>query len=728
MGIVNSKTYGSLNLTWMRGTKSLVDIQTLWALVGEAVGSTGDIPYYVSHFDVPPDAILVPPGGSVERGTPFSLDASQTYDPDQDDTLSFTWFLVPSSPDTHLSPSMDGTTAELLVDRAIGGPEVPLSVAVVAVDYTNGNPIHPPMTVSDIGYTQSTNTARVNVNSANVAVGERVLLYQLQNSTDLNNAVLTVTASPFPPTSTDFYGTVQFATPAQVRGTDYTFLADTGYAMAEPQFAVTDFYTASPPLGLVVPFNTSPSITMPVIPPVARNSSVIVAPTITGDRDPDDDTTYIWEQVMASSPPIENAMQATGTNTPVLTFATNGANMEGETVEWSLTVDDGVNPPVARTISILVDAYDFSITDTLRLGRSAWLGNIAQRNVPPTLSPPMEWGGLDVSGIYTDFSGVKRASVLPGLSPPTTVPDRYIVVSPYSVLIYMEGTPGSVLRRLFLPFFPFVVRPLILDAVHTEEDYTLVLADNGKLYRYSPSSLVNTDDPDIAIDLSSISGLSFTRIFSTVSFGGSRILALSGPDGCLLLQVLSSNLAVQAMLELSTVSKLLYGADSVQFVRLANVENVRSGKIFLGTIGSDNSTYETLVNLSQGSIVGTWDKSKLINQQVTSGEILFEPDDVYSGRPLAPILNAPTDNGVNPLMPGLEMVGLSWAQVRPDLCSGYIIRYSQDGSQQPAISVGSGSMEGLVLTLAQGHTYAFQILADSMDGQSGLSNTESITV
>ena len=584
------------------------------------------------------------------------------------------------------------------------------------------------MAVSNIAYDHAANRADVTVDAASLAGGEKVLLYQLQNATFLINAVLTVLASPAP-TSTSFSGTVQFAVPASDPGSDYASTPDIGYAIAAPQFAITDQYSSSPPLGLTVPFNASPVITMPVIPSVARNSYVTVIPTITGDTDPDDLTTYIWEQVRVSSPPIENAMQATGTDTSVLTFSTDGANMEGEGVEWSLTVDDGVNPPVTGTISIPVDAYDFTDNiDTLRLSRSMWPGHIAQRNTTPTVSPPMEWEGLDVSSIYTDFSGVKRTSVLPDLSPPTAVPDRYIVISPFSVLVYMEGTPGSVLRKLFLPLLPPAVRPLILDAVHTEEDYTLVLADDGKLYRYLPSFLINMDDPDIIIDLSDISGLSFTKIFSTVSFGGSRILVLSGPDGCLLLQVLGSDLTVQAMLEISTVSKLLYGANNVQFVRLANVENVRSGKIFLGTIGSDNSTYETLVDLSQGRIIGTWDKSKLINQQVTSGEILFEPEDVYSGRPLSPLLHAPLYLGPNPLMPGLGMVSLSWAQVRPDLCNGYIIQYSQDGIPQPAVAVGSGSMENLVLTLAQGHTYAFQIIADSMDGQSGLSNTESISI
>jgi len=128
--------------------------------------------------------------------------------------------------------------------------------------------------------------------------------------------------------------------------------------------------------------------------------------------------------------------------------------------------------------------------------------------------------------------------------------------------------------------------------------------------------------------------------------------------------------------------------------------------------------------------VGTWDKSRLVNQHVTSGEILFEPEDAYSGKPQAPVLGTPTDGGANPLMPNLERVNLGWAQTRPDLCSGYVIQSSTDGGAtwQLAATVGSGAVENAVLSLARGHAYLFRLQAASGDGSSGYSNAEGISI
>ena len=119
------------------------------------------------------------------------------------------------------------------------------------------------------------------------------------------------------------------------------------------------------------------------------------------------------------------------------------------------------------------------------------------------------------------------------------------------------------LRKLFLPspgsLSPPAQPPLILDAVHTEEDYTLVPGNDQNLYRFSSAPLVNTDDPDLVLDLTPFSALYFTRVFTTVSYAGNRVLALSGPDGCLLMQVDSDTFTPLAILELSMSSQLLYG-------------------------------------------------------------------------------------------------------------------------------------------------------------------------
>ena len=253
---------------------------------------------------------------------------------------------------------------------------------------------------------------------------------------------------------------------------------------------------------------------------------------------------------------------------------------------------------------------------------------------------------------------------------------------------------------------------------------------NGYLYRFLPDLPLTSDNPDISLNLSSISSLSFTQIFTTVSYGGNRVLVLSGPDGCLLLQVRTTDLVPQAVLEISTTSQLLYGANNIQFVRLANVENTRSGQIFLGSVTNSGLTYETLIDLSQNAIIGTWDKTKLINQQVTSGEILFEPESAYAGAPLSPTLFAPVDKGPNPLQSNLEQVGLSWSQNRPDLASGYLVQSSIDGgvTWQVASTVNNGSIESIVISLPKGYTYTFRVQTLSADGDSGFSNIEAISI
>jgi hypothetical protein len=734
MGILDPRTYGGLSLTWLRGTKSVLDDSSLWAVVGEASTPTGSDAYYASHFDVPPQVYLQPDSGTVYRDTPFLLDASQTYEA-SGNPVGFTWSLVPSDPNISLTPIGSGDQAILLVQRAIGGAETPVSVAVVADDYDDSSsppaPIHPPMAVSQVTYDPVSNTAVLQVDSnATVAMGQEVLAYGLADAAFLDNAIITVTGlAPSPPSIS---GTVSFAVPGLQPVSPYGPSADTGYAAVPPQYAVIQS-ALSPASGLLIAYNAPPVITMPGISSAARNSSVTLAPLITGATDVDDDTTYAWAQLQGTT------VQATGADTPVLAFETNGVSVEGESLEWGLTVDDGVNPSATALITISVPSYlDWSPPipgDSLRLSRAAWPGAISDRNTAQSDSPPLEWGSLDVSYIYTDLAWAKRVSILQTLSPPAYGNDRYVIISPYSVLVYMPGQPYTLLRRLLPPApdsSPPQPPPTVLDAVHTETDYTLVLSGSGLLYSFSSAPLLNTDNPDTTIDLSALSELGFTRIFSTISFAGSRVLALSGPQGCLLLQVDSTTLEVQAMLEVTTGSKLLYGADNVQFVRLASVENLRTGQVFLGTVDTNGYTYETLIDLSQGRIIGTWDRSQLVNQRVTSGEVLFQAASSYSGSPVPPTLSPAVNKGPNPLQPNLELVQLTWAQVRPDLCSGYVVEVSLDGGATwpSAYTVSSGSIESLTISLARGSTvpigYTFRVQAGSEDGTSGFSNTESI--
>jgi hypothetical protein len=619
-------------------------------------------------------------------------------------------------------------------------------------------------------------------------------------------------------------------------------------------------------VNILVPENADPTITFPspqwttgntLATNVARNTTITITPDqITdpttqfpviyeGVTDPDDSTTYQWTQVSGTTVALPK-----GTTHPFLEIATNGVNINGETLVFSITVNDGVNPAVTATINIPVAAYVFTAnnTDTLQLSRAVFsasapvtnisivngVGTITANNtfvagqsvwfegltgaaaflngipftVLPTgfgqsfnmhfgsqsLSPtsfqiydaalpnfagaatgiayssmpislrntPQIWSPLDISIIFNNLRSVKRTSVLDGS-------DRYIVISPQSVLVYAvfpSATPAAVLlRKLLLPNSAF-----ILDAVHTEQDYTLVLDSEGNIWRYSSAPNINTDDPDTQIILADYTELSFAdstlafdvSITTTVSNGNQRVVVLSGEEGALLMQLNTTTLAVTSLLELDVASNLVYGASKVQFVRWNNMGSIASGRILLGTIANQTaqitnvqysgpsgtpayqltftaqnsfvagdaikisgltsaaasvlngytvdvisvtpngtqftaslelgvsipsfnvsdtglaeslnsgSTYETLIDLTNDTIIGTWDKSKLKNQFVHTGEIMFDPDSTYSGGPTPPLLQVPT----TVIVQGVTNIALSWQQLRPDLITSYIVQYA----------------------------------------------------
>lgn len=565
---------------------------------------------------------------------------------------------------------------------------------------------------------------------------------------------------------------------------------------------------------------------------LARNTEISITPTpgaadpttqfpvvYTGIYDPDDSVTYLWVQTAGTPVTLVN-----GNTNSSLQFLTNGVNINGEALTFSLTVNDGVNLPVTSSFTVSVGAYNFAGTkDTEQLSRSVWSQTATVTNVAiasgvatitasntflagepvrfsgvttatflngvvgsffvtsasatqftfattfpnypstpdtgtATVSVPISqrnspqvWSPLDISVIFSDLISVKRVSVTDGS-------DRYIVISPYSVLVYgvfPSANPVAVLlRRLLTPG-----RTVILDAVHTEQDYTLVLDASGDIFRYSTAPLISTDNPDTTLTLSNITSISFTdndldgdaRIMTTQSFANNRIVVLSGEEGAVLLQLNTTTLAVNGLLEFLTSDNLLYGADSIQFVRWVNMDGLHAGRVLLGSVvynsavvsqvaiagnaltltgansfnvgdqvilsnmqnatflngvtitvisgnatsftasyqysgtygpvseaagfaesQTSGTTYETLVDLSQGQIVGTWDKSKLRNQFVQTGEILFTPDTTYSGSPIPPVLLTPTSAVQN----GKTYVTLTWEQERPDLITSYIVSYA----------------------------------------------------
>jgi len=806
------------------------------------------------------------------------LSAAGSADADND-AMQYVW--SENDPDlAHVSLSAAGALAAVDVASAVGAARRVFDVGVAVIDLFPDlvTQRHPALVVEDVAVsTPSSPPASASVLTVTFSAptgalvpiaGERAMLYGISSAAiaeSLNDQVITLIAGTDATTLVaefplgfgyDFgfdFGSMSFPTTAV-----------TGSAISQHQFQQTQ---------ITVPANVAPLAFFPspqwgagnvLAATAARNTGITITPGAVSDpttqfpviysglTDPDDVPAYSWSQVSGTSVVLVGA----SSSAPVI--HTNGVNLNGEALVFSLTLNDGINPPSITEFTIPVAAYVFNSSnqDKLQLSRSVFsasapvtgvsifggIGTITASNsfsagqtvwfggltgaaflnggafavLPtgfgqsfsasfggsslsstqfqiasdslPNYGPLSEsgtaysampismrntaqtWSPLDISILFSNLRSVKRTSVLDGS-------DRYIVISPHSVLVYgvfPSATPAAVLlRKLFLPNS---TAASILDAVHTEQDYTLVFDTEGRIWRYTTAPFVNTDNPDTFINVSNYTSLSFLdsdlaaedRILTTQSFGNQRVLVMSGEDGALLLQVNTTTLAVMGKLEFDVASNNLYGASKVQFVRWVNMDNLNSGKILLGTIlnqagtitslavgagtfrthpvgaktllvacansfsvgdaivlsglsatatsralngltatvidatptafiasfdpaslglpaiygptsdtgiaqsQNSGSTYETLIDLAANQIIGTFDKSKLRNQFVETGEIMFDPDDAYSGGPAPPELLQPITVNFG----GLPNIVITWQQQRPDLINSYTVQFA----------------------------------------------------
>ncbi len=450
------------------------------------------------------------------------------------------------------------------------------------------------------------------------------------------------------------------------------------------------------------PVEAAATINYPLIPaPViaaadpiqaARNTEITLTPTVTVS--PYTNPTFSWLQTGGTPVPLLSS-----TDLQDLTLETNGAAVAGETLTFELTVYDGINQPVTGDFEVAVVARA-ALGPTTHLTRATMTGNMSQRN------SLLGWGAPVATTLATELQHVKRAPVFieqptGPLFPPSAC---YLLIGDGSVTVQRQGEAWHV--------FPPVVAETVLDALHGFEDYTVLLTDAGKLMRLDPASpAVDTDDAAATILLSDISTATYTTVDAGPSFGGFRIVVLTSTEGVLLLQV-DTNFRVAGTLAVTS----LYGSADVQWVRLSDVESLHTGLLLVGTVGAEGDTFETEYSLVTRSVVSTYDATKRRNQDVTTGELLFESVDTYSGIPLAPVL-APavvTSTGVE----------LSWAQTRSDLVNGYRVLVNGD----PLRVVFAGTITSLILPLAAGATYIITVVASSLDGLSAASNTISVSL
>ena len=474
-------------------TNIVLSSDVLTVTANNTFGSGQSIEFQgLSHFTYLNGQIV-----TVQTALPTLFTANFTH---ADDSFADTGFaLYPPSLTYYVKVTYVNSVGETLPSAEFTTTPAPGYWPVVNSPAASGN-----ATAYNVYISLSTGTEKLQ-NSTPISLGTNFTLAELNNIIsppahntafieDVNDQVFALTFWSAPS-----FTAITPRIPAALPST-----AVTGWLIVQYQFA-----TAL----ITVPMNVAPTITFPFIPwgappsiTVDRNTEIMITngtitdPTtqfpivITGVDQPDDSPFYQWQQL--SGTPV--TFSFTG---PVLTLHTNGVSVFGEALVFQFTLGDGVSPTVSATCTINVVPYSFTELDTMVISRSVWSGNISQRNTPRA------WGQLDVSAFYSNFKTVKRTSVTDGS-------DRYLVISPDSVLVYGGVTPDiALLRRLFTPEGTHIV-----DAVHTEDDYTLVIDDSNNLFRYSTAPLINTDDPDTTIDLTTLSLMVFNKVFSTYLF------------------------------------------------------------------------------------------------------------------------------------------------------------------------------------------------------------------
>lgn len=277
-------------------------------------------------------------------------------------------------------------------------------------------------------------------------------------------------------------------------------------------------------------------------------------------------------------------------------------------------------------------------------------------------------------------------------------------------------TRAVTLRRFFPP-----AGTKVLDAVQTEDDYTIVLADDQRLYKFTTAPAINSDNFVAYIDLSALTTMKFTGLYATPSYADVRVISLIGPGGCFLLQIEDTAFVTITSMEISPQSSLLYGGSNVQWVRTSNVENIQKGKLLLGTT-QGGSTYETLVDLKNRRILGTWDVTNMKNVVVKVGEILFENQSTYMGFPTPPTIHLYSTGTPSQLF---VPVWINWTIDRPDLVTSYEVQTTKDGSAWVSMAV-PATNSLWKMSLQQGFTHQIRMRATNPDGISNWSNILSV--
>ena len=447
-----------------------------------------------------------------------------------------------------------------------------------------------------------------------------------------------------------------------------------------------------------------PVITAASTQDVARNATVTFTPTVT-DAD-GDSLTYSWTQQAGTMVDVISSGDAA-----TLVFTTNGAAIAGETLGFLLTVSDGINTPVTATFDFAVAARAAS-GETKVWNRASFSGNLAARNATGTWGSPAQVTDSSAS-IVTEFTNIKRANLIGGARVAAMIGPKAVFIARTQMDLTATG----------YHVFPISASDTIVDAVHSDTDATLILTSSGLIEQFLPNaSATDTDNAVAVLPLSAATTKTFTHMQITPSFAGSRVITLYGTQGVLLVPVDTNTLQPLDSLDISVESGMLYGTDSIDFVRTGDMESLHSGVLLIGSHDSSGNEFIDKIGLSPRATLGTFNAADLGNPAIDTGELLNLPNDSYAGQPLAPVLSAPVPNANSYL--------LAWTQTRTDLVNGYDVYISQDNvTFNLTAPVTASQITSVYLpALATGRVYYFKVRAVSDDGPSAYSNVVELSL
>lgn len=449
---------------------------------------------------------------------------------------------------------------------------------------------------------------------------------------------------------------------------------------------------------VTVPFNEAPQISLPSQVAVLRNTSVDLTAVVT-DED-QDILTYQWTQIAGTE------VQILGALTPTPTVRVYRVDPEGETLTLRLTVNDGVNPPVVRDISLVVSAISLRDLDAGIMARAFYTVDAEEATVSQRNTLTGAWAPADEMAEASDFFKVGVVNAETGV-------ERFCYTSTKSFLVVV-GDWAETFRR----YPPSGER--IRDSFHDEQDQTYLLTDKARVLRYTSKGPVNVSDwPDNTVPIGDLVSGTYQGIHVEPTVAGRRVVALYGSSGVFLFQVMEDTFEVVDTFRIDMDSGIL-PANRVFFLRTNSVVGLKGGQILVGVVDASGSTVEVLVDLGQRRAVGTWDRSSLLSKSVNTGEILQAPADITQGRPSAPEWEEPE-------LVGSGLYTLLWSQRRPDLVISYEVWLGLDAALPVLFTtIPSGAIRRAAFPTQPGHTYHLTIRAQGTSAWSAFSAEQTI--